>query len=137
MPFRCRCFEILDIPFDNGQDTVHSILPIDPVKLPYVEIDVFCALSNGKLNDQKTAADHVGILIIIPRISPSDVVVQVLICFRCGALVIETDILLCQGQLVVFAVCLGGDKRDRTADLLNAIQALSQLSYTPIADFYI
>ena len=28
----------------------------------------------------------------------------------------------------------GGDKRDRTADLLNAIQALSQLSYTPIGD---
>lgn len=27
----------------------------------------------------------------------------------------------------------GGDKRDRTADLLNAIQALSQLSYTPTA----
>ncbi len=27
---------------------------------------------------------------------------------------------------------VGGDKRDRTADLLNAIQALSQLSYTPI-----
>ena len=26
----------------------------------------------------------------------------------------------------------GGDKRDRTADLLNAIQALSQLSYAPI-----
>ena len=26
----------------------------------------------------------------------------------------------------------GGDKRDRTADLLKAIQALSQLSYTPI-----
>ena len=25
----------------------------------------------------------------------------------------------------------GGDKRDRTADLLNAVQALSQLSYTP------
>ena len=25
----------------------------------------------------------------------------------------------------------GGDKRVRTADLLNAIQALSQLSYTP------
>jgi hypothetical protein len=25
----------------------------------------------------------------------------------------------------------GGDKRDRTAGLLNAIQALSQLSYTP------
>ena len=29
----------------------------------------------------------------------------------------------------------GGDKRDRTADLLNAIQALSQLSYTPIFSF--
>ena len=29
-------------------------------------------------------------------------------------------------------VCFGGDKRDRTADLLNAIQALSQLSYTPM-----
>ena len=26
----------------------------------------------------------------------------------------------------------GGDNRDRTDDLLNAIQALSQLSYTPI-----
>lgn len=26
----------------------------------------------------------------------------------------------------------GGDKQDRTADLLNAIQALSQLSYIPI-----
>ena len=32
----------------------------------------------------------------------------------------------------VFGTFLGGDKRDRTADLLNAIQALSQLSYTPI-----
>ena len=32
-----------------------------------------------------------------------------------------------------FSACLsfGGDMRDRTADLLNAIQALSQLSYTP------
>ena len=29
---------------------------------------------------------------------------------------------------------VGGDKRDRTADLLNAIQALSQLSYTPISE---
>jgi hypothetical protein len=27
----------------------------------------------------------------------------------------------------------GGAKRDRTADLLNAIQALSQLSYGPIS----
>ena len=33
----------------------------------------------------------------------------------------------------------GGDKRDRTADLLNAIQALSQLSYTPKCgkDFFV
>ena len=31
-----------------------------------------------------------------------------------------------------FRTVRGGDKRDRTADLLNAIQALSQLSYTPI-----
>ena len=31
-----------------------------------------------------------------------------------------------------FFVPFGGDKRDRTADLLNAIQALSQLSYTPV-----
>ena len=33
-----------------------------------------------------------------------------------------------------FKASCGGDKRDRTADLLNAIQALSQLSYTPIAN---
>ena len=31
-----------------------------------------------------------------------------------------------------FSGFFGGDKRDRTADLLNAIQALSQLSYTPM-----
>jgi hypothetical protein len=32
-------------------------------------------------------------------------------------------------------VCIkvsGGDKRDRTADLLHAMQALSQLSYAPV-----
>ena len=34
-------------------------------------------------------------------------------------------------------VRIGGDKRDRTADLLNAIQALSQLSYTPKFDFFL
>ena len=34
-------------------------------------------------------------------------------------------------------VIFGGDKRDRTADLLNAIQALSQLSYTPMSKEYI
>ena len=28
----------------------------------------------------------------------------------------------------------GGGKRDRTADLLHAMQALSQLSYTPTRD---
>ena len=35
----------------------------------------------------------------------------------------------------VFLPLDGGDKRDRTADLLNAIQALSQLSYTPESYF--
>ena len=29
------------------------------------------------------------------------------------------------------ALATGGAKRDRTADLLHAMQALSQLSYTP------
>lgn len=33
-----------------------------------------------------------------------------------------------------FTACVaGGGKRDRTADLLHAMQALSQLSYTPVA----
>ncbi len=32
-----------------------------------------------------------------------------------------------------FATVFGGGKRDRTADLLHAMQALSQLSYTPKA----
>ena len=32
-------------------------------------------------------------------------------------------------------VHLGGDSRGRTGDLLNAIQALYQLRYTPICDF--
>ena len=35
-------------------------------------------------------------------------------------------------NLISEEIRFGGDKRDRTADLLNAIQALSQLSYTPI-----
>jgi hypothetical protein len=30
--------------------------------------------------------------------------------------------------------CLSGAERDRTVDLLNAIQALSQLSYSPFAE---
>ncbi len=33
--------------------------------------------------------------------------------------------------LTTFNQAFGGDKRDRTADLLHAMQALSQLSYTP------
>ncbi len=33
-----------------------------------------------------------------------------------------------------FLVIFGGAKRDRTADLLHAMQALSQLSYGPITD---
>ena len=34
-------------------------------------------------------------------------------------------------QVALLLIKFGGDKRDRTADLLNAIQALSQLSYAP------
>jgi aminoglycoside phosphotransferase len=36
------------------------------------------------------------------------------------------------GHLGTLPFRLGGDKEDRTPDLLNAIQALSQLSYAPI-----
>ncbi len=36
-----------------------------------------------------------------------------------------------------FLEVFGGGKRDRTADLLHAMQALSQLSYTPDeAEYY-
>ena len=35
------------------------------------------------------------------------------------------------------SILMCGDKRDRTADLLNAIQALSQLSYIPIFTYVI
>jgi uncharacterized SAM-dependent methyltransferase len=36
-------------------------------------------------------------------------------------------------ELRHYKLCkLGGGKRDRTADLLHAMQALSQLSYTPV-----
>jgi hypothetical protein len=34
-------------------------------------------------------------------------------------------------EILRFQNLSGGDKEDRTPDLLNAIQALSQLSYTP------
>ena len=37
-------------------------------------------------------------------------------------------------QRISPCILIGGGKRDRTADLLNAIQALSQLSYTPTHD---
>ncbi len=33
---------------------------------------------------------------------------------------------------LTYDICNGGATRDRTADLLNANQALSQLSYSPI-----
>ena len=35
------------------------------------------------------------------------------------------------GTKDIFRVGLGGARRDRTADLLHAMQALSQLSYSP------
>ena len=34
-------------------------------------------------------------------------------------------------HLLLYLCAVGGGKRDRTADLLHAMQALSQLSYTP------
>jgi len=34
-------------------------------------------------------------------------------------------------RFTAFFALTGGGKRDRTADLLHAMQALSQLSYTP------
>ena len=37
--------------------------------------------------------------------------------------------------LLLLSECLGGAKRDRTADLLRARQALSQLSYGPVQTF--
>ena len=40
-----------------------------------------------------------------------------------------------QEQLEIPEFFHGGAERDRTADLLNAIQALSQLSYSPIIHF--
>ena len=36
------------------------------------------------------------------------------------------------GTLAQLISSFGGGKRDRTADLLHAMQALSQLSYTPV-----
>ena len=41
----------------------------------------------------------------------------------------------CFSPATLLEAQVGGDKRDRTADLLNAIQALSQLSYTPTSIF--
>ena len=35
------------------------------------------------------------------------------------------------GTRTDYCYAVGGGKRDRTADLLHAMQALSQLSYTP------
>ncbi|KKK73612.1 hypothetical protein LCGC14_2892090 [marine sediment metagenome] len=40
-----------------------------------------------------------------------------------------------QSKAYDVSVCLGGAKRDRTADLLRARQALSQLSYGPDKTF--
>ena len=36
------------------------------------------------------------------------------------------------GFLLTLAIQYGGDKEDRTPDLLHAMQALSQLSYAPV-----
>ena len=41
-----------------------------------------------------------------------------------------------KAELFQYSILNGGDKRDRTVDLLLARQALSQLSYTPIYLLY-
>ncbi len=46
-------------------------------------------------------------------------------------LMFQRNIILCNKNGEVIDLPLGGDRRDRTDDLLNAIQALSQLSYIP------
>ena len=57
-------------------------------------------------------------------------------CFMEKAVPYKKEKHLTKYQVLSSACAIGGgDKRDRTADLLNAIQALSQLSYTPIFCF--
>ena len=61
---------------------------------------------------------------------------------RCIRIALPRSAASCTEALVLFfsikakgtaepSLCFGGDKGSRTPDLLNAIQALSQLSYTP------
>ena len=56
---------------------------------------------------------------------------QLVTCDYCYYLLTTTS--LRSLQLHITACVAGGGKRDRTADLLHAMQALSQLSYTPVA----
>ena len=46
---------------------------------------------------------------------------------RCKATTINNNLSI----IFIYISKIGGATRDRTADLLNAIQALSQLSYSP------
>jgi hypothetical protein len=49
---------------------------------------------------------------------------------------IGTDENFCSAKTIIKLLKkIGGGKRDRTADLLHAMQALSQLSYTPTRGF--
>ena len=50
---------------------------------------------------------------------------------RCPRPLDEGDRSIQGPQTRAFEAVCGGGKRDRTADLLHAMQALSQLSYTP------
>lgn len=67
-----------------------------------METDVLRSIFKGQLDNQEAAANDVRFLVEIPRVFPPDVVVQVLVCFRCGAFVIKTNVLIRQGQFLVF-----------------------------------
>ena len=49
-----------------------------------------------------------------------------------GTKIVRTGRAACSALYYRYNLIAGGGKRDRTADLLHAMQALSQLSYTPL-----
>ena len=96
-----RGLQALDIGPDGGQHALHPVLAVDAVELPHVEVDILRPVLKGQLDDQDAAADDVGVLVEVPRVSPPDVVVQGGVRLRSGPLVVKADVLLRQGQLLV------------------------------------
>ena len=68
----------------------------------------------------------------VQRFSLSSLLLDVASLVFGGALFEHNDSRLLRCLFDVVALVFGGAKRDRTADLLLARQALSQLSYSPI-----